>query len=133
MGAICDVYDAISSNRPYKQAWDPADSLSRMASWKGHFDPRLFASFVRSLGIYPSGSLVRLGSGRLAVVVKQHPKDLTSPTVKVFFSTKSNMSVALTQIDLSRKDAGDSIVARESKAAWGFANLDVLWTGTTKT
>jgi HD-GYP domain-containing protein (c-di-GMP phosphodiesterase class II) len=75
MGAICDVYDAISSTRAYKAAWDPADSLSRMASWDGHFDPLLFAAFVRSLGIYPTGSLLRLRSGRLAVVVKQGPEE----------------------------------------------------------
>jgi HD-GYP domain-containing protein (c-di-GMP phosphodiesterase class II) len=59
MGAICDVYDAITSNRPYKKGWDPAESIARMASWKGHFDPTLFQAFVKSLGIYPVGSLVR--------------------------------------------------------------------------
>lgn len=50
MGAICDVYDAITSNRPYKAGWDPAESIARMASWKGHFDPALFkaAYFGRS-------------------------------------------------------------------------------------
>ena len=70
MGAICDVYDAITSNRPYKVGWDPALSIARMASWKGHFDPGLFAAFVQSLGIYPTGSAVRLASDRLAVVVE---------------------------------------------------------------
>lgn len=129
MGAICDVYDAISSTRPYKAAWDPADSISRMASWAGHFDPTLFAVFVRSLGIYPTGSLVRLRSGRLAVVIKQHPKDLTSPTVKVFFSTKSNLPITVTQIDLARHDANDAIVAREPRGQWNFPQLDMLWAG----
>ena len=33
MGAVCDVYDAITSNRPYKEAWLPADSIARMAGW----------------------------------------------------------------------------------------------------
>ena len=33
MGAICDVYDAVTSNRPYKAGWDPAESIARMASW----------------------------------------------------------------------------------------------------
>jgi len=129
MAAICDVYDAISSSRPYKFAWDPADSIARMASWVGHFDPEVFPVFVRSLGIYPSGSLVRLQSGRLAVVVKQHPKDLTVPTVKAFFSTKANMPIAVVRIDLSRREAHDAIVCREPRGSWNFPNLEALWAG----
>jgi len=73
MGAVCDVYDAITSNRPYKAGWDPADSIQKMAQWAkdGHFDERIFQAFVKSIGIYPTGSLVKLKSGRLAVVVEQ--------------------------------------------------------------
>ena len=54
MGAVCDVYDAITSNRPYKAGWDPSVSIARMASWKGQFDEAVFGAFVRSLGIYPT-------------------------------------------------------------------------------
>lgn len=125
MGAICDVYDAITSNRPYKNGWDPAESIARMASWKGHFDPTLFKLFVKSLGIYPVGSLVRLASGRLAVVVEQKPDALTSPLVKVFFSTKSNMPIPVQRLDLG--SSNDRIVGRESPAQWGFKHLDGLW------
>jgi len=64
-----------------------ADSLRRMAAWRGgHLDAQLFAAFVKCLGIYPLGTLVRLQSERLAVVVGQAAgKPLTQPTVRVFF------------------------------------------------
>ncbi|MDE2430809.1 MAG: HD-GYP domain-containing protein, partial [Burkholderiales bacterium] len=66
MGAVCDVYDAITSNRPYKQGWCPAESLRKMAEWSnGHFDEKVFQAFVKSIGIFPVGTLVRMESGRL--------------------------------------------------------------------
>lgn len=49
MGAICDVYDAVTSDRAYKDAWSPEDAIARMRSWEGHFDPQLLEAFVRSL------------------------------------------------------------------------------------
>lgn len=125
MGAVCDVYDAITSNRPYKAGWDPAESIAMMASWKGQFDPVVFQAFVRSLGIYPTGSLVRLASGKLAVVVEQNAASLVAPMVKVFFSTKSNMGVPPTLLDLTK--SADRIVGREDPAKWGFKQLDELW------
>ena len=128
MGSICDVYDAITSNRPYKMGWDPADSIGKMASWKGQFDPVVFATFVKSVGIYPTGSLVRLHSDRLAVVIEQNPATLTAPVVRVFYSLKSQMPVSLQRLDLSG-GTSDRIVARESPEKWKFTFLDELWAG----
>jgi putative nucleotidyltransferase with HDIG domain len=128
MGAVCDVYDAITSNRPYKQGWDPAESLRRMAEWaKGHFDMRVFQAFVKSLGIYPIGSLVQLSSGRLGVVTDQSGKSLTTPKVKVFFSTRSNMRIVPEIVDLSRSDTTEKIISREDPAKWNFNDLNDLW------
>jgi len=102
MGAVCDVYDAITSNRPYKDGWDPAESIRKMTEWsKGHFDERVFQAFVKSIGIYPTGSLVKLASGRLGVVIEQSQKSLLAPQVKVFFSTKSKAYIPPEIIDLS--------------------------------
>lgn len=130
MGAVCDVYDAITSNRPYKSGWDPAESLRKMAEWAhGHFDSQVFQAFVKSLGIYPIGSLVRLTSGRLGVVVEQTGKSLTTPMVKVFFSTKSNMRIVPELINLSLPGASEKIVGREDPAQWRFADLNELWSG----
>lgn len=128
MGSICDVYDAITSNRPYKAGWDPADSIGKMASWKGQFDPVIFATFVKSIGIYPTGSLVRLQSDRLAVVIEQNPQALTSPVVRVFYSVKSSMPVSLQRLDLAG-GTSDRIVGREQPEKWNFTFLDELWAG----
>jgi HD-GYP domain-containing protein (c-di-GMP phosphodiesterase class II) len=127
MGAVCDVYDAITSDRPYKAGWDPAESIARMASWQGHFDAAVFSAFVKSLGIYPTGSLVRLASGRLAVVLEQNAQSLTTPLVKVFFSTQSNLPIEARRLDLAKSN--DRITGRESRTDWNFPQLESLWGG----
>lgn len=127
MAAVCDVYDAITSNRPYKSGWDPAESLRRMAGWSGHFDTRVFQAFVKSIGIYPVGSLLRLTSGRIGVVTEQSPKSLTTPIIKVFFSTKSNLRIVPTLVDLSQPNTLEKIIGREDPAQWHFPDLNVLW------
>lgn len=130
MGAVCDVYDAITSNRPYKSGWDPAESLRKMAEWsKGHFDTMVFQAFVKSLGIYPIGSLLMLSSGRLGVVIEQTSKSLTTPMVKVFYSTKSRMRIPPQIIDLSKSDSSEKILSREDPEKWSFPDLNELWAG----
>ena len=125
MGAVCDVYDAITSNRPYKAGWDPAESIKRMAEWKGHFDPAVFQAFVKSLGIYPIGSLVRLESGKLGVVIEQGEQSLLKPKVKVFFSTKAQAYIKPETIDLARSP--EKIAGREDAAKWGIKDIDRYW------
>jgi len=127
MGAVCDVYDAVTSNRPYKEGWEPGVSLQRMAQWAGHFDDAVFKAFVKSVGIYPIGSMVKLKSGRLAVVIDQSPKSLLTPVVKVFFSTKSKTRVPVEVIDLSKGGANDAIVGHEDPDLWGVLDVDKLW------
>lgn len=127
MGAVCDVYDAVTSERPYKGSWDPAQALSQMATWNGHFDPSVFQLFVRSVGIYPTGSLVRMRSGRLAVVLDQNPIALTKPRVKLFFCTKADVPVKPQILDLAAPRVTDEIAAREPQENWNFPYLTELW------
>jgi putative nucleotidyltransferase with HDIG domain len=127
MGAVCDVYDAISSNRPYKKAWSPAESVRRMAAWKGHFDPQVFNAFVKSIGIYPVGALVRLQSDLLAVVTEQNDDSLLTPKVRIFFNAKKRESVFIRDLDLAAPNCGDRIAGIESPEAWNFPQLEKLW------
>lgn len=119
MGAICDVYDALTSNRCYKNGWEPAETLRKMAEWRdGHFDEEVFRAFVKTIGIYPTGTLVKLKSGRLAVVIEQTDKSLLTPIVKSFFSTKSNEPFLPEIIDLGKSQ--ESIAGVEDPDKWGF-------------
>ena len=130
MSAVCDVYDAVTSNRPYKAGWDPAESVSRMASWQGHFDPMVLQTFIKTIGIYPTGSLVRMASGKLGIVVEQNAARLTAPKVKLFYSTKSGMSlVPAKTVNLMESHVTDKIVAREPAENWNFNSgyLNDLW------
>ncbi|MFZ6644267.1 HD-GYP domain-containing protein [Undibacterium sp. TJN25] len=132
MGAVCDVYDAITSDRPYKQGWCPADSLRKMAEWSKnkHFDERVFQAFVKSIGIYPCGTLVRLESGRLGVVVEQQVgKSLLQPKVRVFFSSKSMTYIVPELLDLAGPGVQDKIAAREDAAKWGLTDIQRFWLG----
>lgn len=50
MGAVCDVYDAITSDRCYKKGWEPAETISKMAAWRNdHFDENIFMRLLKQL------------------------------------------------------------------------------------
>lgn len=132
MCAVCDVYDAITSTRAYKSGWEPSQSIRKMAKSRGsHFDQRIFDAFVRSLGIYPTGTLVRLESDRLGIIIEQTENSLLTPIVKIFFSVKMNSRVPVEMLDLSHPGCRDKIVSHEDPAEWQIHDLHTLWSGIT--
>lgn len=128
MGAICDVYDAITSNRPYKKGWSPAVSLQKMAAWskEGHFDLKLLAAFVKCIGIYPVGTVVKLKSNRLAVVT-DNSKSLLRPVVKVFFSVSSMAYLSPISLDLLVANAAEGVQSVEEAEKWGISSVERFW------
>ncbi|WP_189532797.1 HD-GYP domain-containing protein [Paludibacterium paludis] len=130
MAAIVDVYDALTSDRCYHEGMPPTDALRKIYEWsKFHFNPALVQSFMRCIGIYPVGALVRLESGRLAVVVEQNADKLAQPKVKVFFSLRGNGYIPPEILDLARPvgfGGGDRIVRHESPEKWKIDPLRFL-------
>jgi HD-GYP domain-containing protein (c-di-GMP phosphodiesterase class II) len=122
MAAICDVYDAITSDRVYRKAIPPTEALSKIYRWSEiHFSPNLVQTFLRTIGIYPVGSLVMLESGRLAVVLEQHAASLLTPCVRIIFHARGNYYVPPEDLDLSRtfgRRGGDRIVGHEAPEKW---------------
>lgn len=123
LGAICDVYDALTSDRIYKAGWTPEEAVAAMWSWDGHFDRALLFSFMQSIGVFPSGILVRLRSNRLGLVL-DNPRRASRPRVCAFYDTRAH-SVIPSEIVTVRDDmAGDQIVGVEQPAHWNLPNWD---------
>ncbi len=124
MAAIVDVYDAITSDRCYHKGMEPTVALRKMFEWsKFHFNPELIHTFVRTIGIYPVGTLVTLESGKIGIVIAQNEKTLTQPLVRVVFNARKIHYVTPEDIDLSKpcgKGGEDRIVSHESPAKWGI-------------
>ena len=129
IAAVCDVYDAITSDRPYKAGWKPAEAMKKMAQWEGHFDPRIFQLFVKVIGIYPIGSFVRLQSGKMGVVYQQNSQSLLNPQVNIFFCSKRKAQITLETIDLSNKEVIDKIISVENAKEWGIHDSNKYWAG----
>lgn len=126
MAAICDTYDAMTSNRTHRNGEDPASVLQKIEDASTLFDAEIFAAFQRAVGIYPVGSLVRLRSNRLAVVIDQNAEDMTLPKVRAFYSLQAMAFETTEDIDLSNCFGRDQIIARETAQAWDIGDWDAL-------
>lgn len=110
MAAIVDVYDAITADRVYHEGIPPAAALKKLLEWDNHLDPSMVRHFIRSVGIYPVGSLVLLDSERLAIVIQANDFDQRLPVVKVVYSLRFRTFTKVEDIDLSKPLCQDRIV-----------------------
>ena len=82
--SIADVFDALRSNRPYRQGLATARIRSIMGEQGSPaFNQVLLKRFVNLMGLFPVGNLVRLSGDEVAVVTAEHPTDPFRPQVKI--------------------------------------------------
>ncbi len=82
--AIADVYDAMTSDRPYHAAVPYQEAMRMIVDQSGRgFDPDLVRAFIGSMGLFPVGSVVRLSTGEIAVVTEVNPQAIRRPTVLI--------------------------------------------------
>jgi putative nucleotidyltransferase with HDIG domain len=109
ISAIVDVYDALTSERSYKEAWEPSFVLKKLLEWSpNHFKTELVHQFIRCLGVYPAGTLVQLASGLVGIVMEQCERDLLRPTIRIIYSAKEGCYVPVKELNLA-KNPQDSI------------------------
>ena len=120
MAAIVDVYDAMTSPRAYRGPTPASDAVRRLFEGGGTlFDADLVKAFVKNVGIYPVGSLVRLESNRLAVVVALHRDNLLTPVVRIIYDAKRMYYLPPEDIDLARHGS-ERIAGAEDATKWGI-------------
>lgn len=82
--AVADLYDAITSDRPYRKAFLPHEAYEIMSASRGtKLDPQLTAVFLENVALYPLGATVLLDTGEVGVVVQVFPKLQARPRVKI--------------------------------------------------
>lgn len=81
---VCDVYDALVTNRVYRKAINPAEALEYLMSkcWT-MFDAECVKKIMEYVSPYPTGITVQLSDGKKAIVVQQNNLNRARPKVVV--------------------------------------------------
>ena len=101
MVAIVDVYDAMTGDKSYKKGIQPIEALRYLIGAKDLFDQDLVQKFIKYIGVNPVGSLVKLTSEMLGIVIEGNREEPLKPLVKVFYSLKLNTRISPKTIDLT--------------------------------
>jgi hypothetical protein len=94
--SICDVYDALSQRRGYKQDYSPDVVYNIMNKDRGSaFDPALLDKFFQFMGLWPIGSVVALNDGSIALVREENESDIRRPKVEIVWPVDKKRLVDL--------------------------------------
>lgn len=110
MIAIVDTYDAITADRCYQNARTPVSAFKILRSESGtSFDGELVSEFIKCMGIHPVGTLVKMKSNKLGIVVRSNPVNPIAPTVNIFYSVANKCYIESKTIDLSASNCIEEI------------------------
>lgn len=100
---IVDFYDGMVSRRGTRPSMMPHDAVRQLflAGERGQFEKTLVELMIRSIGVYPVGSLVRLNTGEQAVVVGVNPQQRLKPLVKITTDPQGGSYPTPVEVDLA--------------------------------
>ncbi|MFV1982440.1 MAG: HD-GYP domain-containing protein [Thiohalomonadales bacterium] len=111
--SIVDVYDAITSDRVYHDGISPHDALNKLFQWMpGKYDKELMEKFIKTIGIYPIGSIVELKSGHVGMVAKFDEKNKLRPVIMLL-------------LDKNKKSYSQRKMINTSNPMWRKKNYSV--------
>ncbi len=122
MAAIVDIYDAVTAIRAYHRGRPPTEGLRIVAHEAGQgLDGKLVQRFVRCVGIYPPGPLVRLSSGKLGVVLEARDRPADKPRVRVVYDISAQRMIEPPPtLDLYHGHPAHRIERAEDPANWAL-------------
>ena len=124
VAAICDVYDAMTSNRCYRKALGSRDGLRRIYGWSDtHFNKELAFKFIQCIGVYPIGTYVKLENSLIGVIVES-TEDILQPIVRVFYDDQKKRPIS--EEDLNLFEKGMNISSYESSDKWNDFNIPIV-------
>ena len=124
MAAICDVYDAITSVRCYKDGIDSVTGLKKLYKWSDyHFNKELTFKFIHCIGVYPIGSCVKLENNLIGVVIGS-TDNVLQPLVRVFYNDQKKADMPIEDLDLSRM--GLNVSSYESPDKWNIDKMNIF-------
>ena len=115
ISGVTDCYDAMISHRPYAAAMSSYDAIRELNSLAGtKFQREVVEQFVQAIGMFPTGSLVELNTGEVAIVVAQHPTHRLRPNLLIVLDSDKKPMKPSKQLALARLPSG----VGERNARW---------------
>lgn len=127
--SIVDAFDAMTSDRCYKDAFQPQHALNELYNMApDELDQELIEAFIKCIGIYPVGSIVELSTGHTGVVVKLNEQHKLKPVVGLVLNRKHEPYEIIKFLNLSstiwQKSSGDKVEIKKILEPHAY-NIDV--------
>jgi len=99
--SICDVYDAVSNNRSYREKYSPSDAYEMiLAGSDSLFDCNLVKKFKETFAVYPLGCCLKLSNGVEGYVIKQNANFPDRPIIRVLYDSETRKPITFYEINL---------------------------------
>ncbi|OXM13146.1 HD-GYP domain-containing protein [Paenibacillus herberti] len=99
--AISDVFDALTSSRPYRKRYTPSEAIEFMfAAGNTYFDLELVRLFCSHISMYPVSTSVVLSSGQVCVVARNFQVAVHRPVVRVIREADGTVPAEPYEVDL---------------------------------